>query len=428
MSVQSYDLQAPSQPIHRVSSSRANENPQGEWNGRAVTETKKLQQSDPLQSETVCFQKLQATSGKQSKSLKRSLSQVIDLSTSSTRTSKHSAKKQKKREMEVMFVHGKDDHIDTYANCIDDADSHIIIASWNLNFIDKTIFSSLMKAKRREVSISLVVKSVRRQETLDCFYGDEDSSSDYYFHLSETKSHAKFLFVDSKTLVLGSYNALGDSYDESLDASVMLKGTVEQLWPFYMSIYETYTSIGEDLGGIFDGIAMISKVRNPGPRSLLQRSFEDGGKIFLLRTIQEHEEFLRLATPYNGDVSIYSPFSTRDNTLKRLQALEKILPTSVKVSLKVLPEFANGLTRLLAKVPNLQNRVSVEISPSHQKVVVLGTETICIGSLNWLSAAQDSNAHYSNAELSIVLQGAKADKIIKKFYSAKNASTSVDKQ
>ena len=325
--------------------------------------------------------------------------------------------KKAKTEMQVVFVHGTEDHISTYAHCIDAAESHIIIASWNLNFISQRIFSSLMRAKKQEVSISLVVQSVKREETLKHFYDDEDSDSEYTFNLFITKSHAKFLLIDSKILVLGSYNALGNSYEESLDSSVMLKGSVQQLWPFYMSIYETYTSISENLGGIFGGIAMISKVRNPGPRPLLQRSFEDGSRIFLLRTVQEHQDFFRLATPYNGDVSIYSPFCIRDNTLKRLQTLEKILPTSMKISLKVLLQFRNGLTTLLTKVPNLQNRVNVETVPSHQKVITLGAETICIGSLNWLSAAQDNTASYWNAELSVVLQGPKAGNIIKKFYS-----------
>ena len=162
---------------------------------------------------------------------------------------------------------------------------------------------------------------------------------------------------------------------------------------------------------------MISKVRNPGPRELLQRSFADQSKIFLLRTIQEHEDFLKLATPHNGDVSIYSPFSTKDNTYKRLQGLGKLLPSTVKITLKVLPKFQSGLTRLLSLVPELQNRVTIETAHSHQKIVILGNETLCVGSLNWLSAAQDSDAPYSNAELSIVLQGPKAAKIIKKFYT-----------
>jgi len=43
--------------------------------------------------------------------------------------------KKRQIEMQSIFVHGIDDHIDTYANCIDEAESHIIIASWNLNFI-----------------------------------------------------------------------------------------------------------------------------------------------------------------------------------------------------------------------------------------------------------------------------------------------------
>ncbi len=386
---------------YQAANAASSKKPQGRRTEGAATSTKELTQPPSV---------------KQDKSLKRARPQVIDLTRSSTNTPKHPAKK-RRRELYVDFIHGKDEHIDIYADCIDEAESQIIITSWNLNFIPSKIFSSLMEAKKRGVYISFVVQSVKREETLDYFYDDEDSSSDDTFSLFETKSHAKFLFVDSKILVLGSYNALGDSYEESLDASVMVEGTVRQMWPFYMSIYETYISMGEDLGDIFGPIAGASKARHPGPRPLLRRSFEDTSYIFLLRTIQEHEEFFKLATPDNGDVSIYSPFSTRDNTLKRLQALQTILPAATRVSLKVLPRFRSGLIGLLARVPKLQDRVNVETVSSHQKVMILGTETICIGSLNWLSAAQDSKAPYSNVELSIVLQGPRADNIIKEFYS-----------
>ena len=330
--------------------------------------------------------------------------------------------KKPKQGLEIQYLRGTEDHINAYVDCIDSAEEHVIIASWNLNFIPKAIFSSLMRAKKRQVSISFIVQSVKRKETLSYFQPNDDSSSDadssleYVFELAETKSHAKFLFVDSKTLFLGSYNALGDSYEESDDASFKISGTVEQLWPFYMSIYETYTAIGEDLPKIFDCIASISKLRYTKPRSTLQIRLDDQSKVFLLRTVEEHEEFFKLATPYNGDVSIYSPFSAKDNTLKRMQALDKLLPTGIKVSLKVLPKFKSGLTKILSQVPNLQNRVNIETIDSHQKVVILGEETLCLGSLNWLSAAQDAQAVYSRAELSLVLQGAKANQIIKKYY------------
>lgn len=349
--------------------------------------------------------------------LKPSEPQGIKRASTSVDTKQSPAKRSKdaESEMQVRFLHGKNAHITNYAELIQEAEAHIIIASWNVNFISEEIFWSLLEAKRRGVNISFVVNSVVREKTLDYFtdFGEED---DYHFDLFKTKSHAKFIFVDSKSFILGSFNALGESYEESDDASFMIKGTVKQLWPFYMSIYETYTSIGEDLGGIFDGIAMISKVRNPGERRLLQRSFKDGSQIFLLRTIKEHEDFFRLATPNNGKVSIFSPFSTKDNTLKRLQKLESLLKAGTEVHLSVLQQYESGLKRLLDHVPSLKIHAHVHVAASHQKIIVLGDQTICVGSLNWLSAAQDAAEPYSNVELSIVLQGPKAEGVIRKYY------------
>jgi len=316
--------------------------------------------------------------------------------------------------MKVSFLKGTDDQLKAYSKYINKAETDIILASWNVNYIPELIFSSLMAAKRRGVYISFVVNSVKRKATLDFFENDEEEEST--FRLFETKSHAKFLFVDKQYLVLGSFNALGESFEDTEDASFALVGSVPQLWPFYMSLYETYTSLGEDLGGIFDGIAMISKVRNPGTRPLLERRFNDGSRIFLLRTLKEHEDFLKLATPYNGKVTIYSPFSTKDNTFKRLKTLESILPNGTQVHLKVLKQFENGLTRLLSSVPNLKSHAHVDVATSHQKIIALGEETLSVGSLNWLSAAQDEKDLYKNVELSIVLQGSKAAEIIKQYY------------
>ena len=317
-------------------------------------------------------------------------------------------------EMNISFLKGTAAHLRAYSEHIDEAETEIILASWNLNYIPEEIFSSLVRAKRRGVYISFVVNSVKREKTLDFFEDDEDEDST--FTLCETKSHAKFLFVDKECLVLGSFNALGDAYEETEDASFTLEGSVRQLWPFYMSLYETYTSLGEDLGGIFDGIAMISKARYSRPRNLLQRHFNDGSQIFLLRTVKEHEDFIRKATPYNGKVTIYSPFSTKDNTFKRLKTLEAIVPVGTEIRLKVLERFKKGLTNLLARVPLLQNRAQVDVTDSHQKVITLGKETLCVGSLNWLSAAQDEKNPYKRVELSIVLQGPKAERVIRQYY------------
>ena len=322
-------------------------------------------------------------------------------------------------EMQVSFLHGANAHIQAYSRLIDEAESHIIIASWNVNFISQDIFSSLLDAKKRGVHVGFIVNSVKRKQTLQYFYddGEDEKDKDATFTLFETKSHAKFLFVDGKSLIVGSFNALGDSFEESDDASFRLRGTIQQLWPFYMSIYETYTSIEEYPGGIFDGIALISKARNPGQRSLLQRSFDDGSQIFLLRTIKEHEDFFKLAIPHNGKVTIYSPFSTKDNTLKRLKKLESLLAVGTEIHLKVLQQYENGLNRLLAQAPNLKRHAQVQVATSHQKIIVLGDHTICVGSLNWLSAAQDAKDPYSNVELSVVLQGPKAQGIIESYYN-----------
>lgn len=323
-------------------------------------------------------------------------------------------------EMDVQFLHGTAEHVEAYVNCIEAAENQIIIASWNLKYIPAQIFKSLMSAKKRNVYISFIVNDVKREKTLEYFKDKstplDEEEDELRFNLFKTKSHAKFLFVDSKSLILGSYNALGDAFEETEDTSFKIEGSINQLWPFFMSIHETYTDLGENVSSIFGSNATISKYKNPKERPLLRREFRDESRIFLLRSIKEHEEFFRNIINLKGTVSIYSPFSTRDNTLKRLSMLESLLPPETAVELKVLKKFEKGLLRLLAEVPNLRNHSQVEVVSSHQKIIIVGDHTICVGSLNWLSAAQNVQDPYRNVEFSIVLQGPKAQSIIKAYY------------
>ncbi|EKE09072.1 MAG: hypothetical protein ACD_16C00214G0002 [uncultured bacterium] len=346
-----------------------------------------------------------------------------ELSSSSSRTASLlptvSDDKTNRGTEKITFLRGTDDHIRVFADLINSARERIILASWKLGFIPEDIFQALMKAKRNGVSLSFIVNSIQRKETLEPFTDEyDDDFEDSSFVIAETRSHAKFLFVDSQKLVLGSFNALGDSPEESEDASFLIEGSIQQMWPYFMRIRDIYTELDEEetVDSIFGCIAAISSVRYGNRnRFHLQRTLSCGTRIHLLKTVHDHEEFFRLATPSNGHITIYSPFSFRDNTLTRLEFLQKRVPSGVKVTLKVLPEFQPDLTKLLERFPSLKSHTHVESTNSHQKVIILGDETLCIGSLNWLSAAQSAASDYSNLELSLVLQGPKAAEIIREF-------------
>ncbi|HQS85082.1 MAG TPA: hypothetical protein PLY23_09375 [Alphaproteobacteria bacterium] len=189
------------------------------------------------------------------------------------------------------------------------------------------------------------------------------------------------------------------------------------MWPYFMRIRDVYTELDEEekINGIFGGIAALSSAKY-GKRNHLSRTLSCSTQIYLLKTVRDHEEFFRWALPVNGHIAIYSPFSTHDNTLARLRFLERMVPYETRVSLKVLPKFHAGLTRLLERTPGLKRHVQIESICSHQKAIILGEETICVGSLNWLSGAQSADNSYRNLELSVVLQGPKARQIIKGFY------------
>lgn len=109
--------------------------------------------------------------------------------------------------------------------------------------------------------------------------------------------------------------------------------------------------------------------------------------------------------------------SQNEENLKRLKKLETLLTGETAIHLKVLPQYESRLNKLLAEVPTLKGRTQVHVATSHQRIVILGDHTICAGSLNWLSAAQDAKDPYGNIELSVVLQGSRAENIIKSYFA-----------
>ncbi len=321
----------------------------------------------------------------------------------------------------VKFIKGTDQHLDMYTQLIEKAENDIVIASWKLNFIPPALFRSLMKAKRNGVYISFIVNEIVRPETLDYFYdSDDDLSSEEgnpQFSVYLTRSHAKFIVVDKKQLLLGSFNALsGDADENTEDSSLLIRGTINQTWPYYMRIRDTYNDLDEKASDAFGGIAAISSYKY-GKRPQLDRTLRNGTRIHLLKTLKDHNDFFEQAIPNNGAVTLYSPFSTRDNTLHRLKQLEQYVPAETPVILKVLPRYESGLKRLLGLVPGLKQHSQVDTADSHQKILVIGSEIICIGSFNWLSATYKHGTSYENLELSIVLQGPTAANIISRYYS-----------
>ena len=216
-----------------------------------------------------------------------------ELSSSSSRTASLlptvSDDKTNRGTEKITFLRGTDDHIRVFADLINSARERIILASWKLGFIPEDIFQALMKAKRNGVSLSFIVNSIQRKETLEPFTDEyDDDFEDSSFVIAETRSHAKFLFVDSQKLVLGSFNALGDSPEESEDASFLIEGSIQQMWPYFMRIRDIYTELDEEetVDSIFGCIAAISSVRYGNRnRFHLQRTLSCGTRIHLLKTV-----------------------------------------------------------------------------------------------------------------------------------------------
>jgi phosphatidylserine/phosphatidylglycerophosphate/cardiolipin synthase-like enzyme len=302
--------------------------------------------------------------------------------------------------MEISFLHGLENHIREYERLISNAKNQIIIASWTICYIPPTIYKRLAEAKERGIRISFIV-------------GNDKSGKGNQFYTFETVTHSKFLIVDFETLIVGSFNALCES--DGLDSSIKISGNVKELWPFVMSIYETYTTISDinEIRRVFGDSVHTSRSKQNHPRKFFTMKKLDEDLIILLRNKKEHDMFFEVISSEKS-IIIFSPFFTKSAAKQRIKILNKNLPTNGQVVFNVRKNDMNILNNMLSRFPKT-NSFNVRNCESHQKIIIVNDDLICVGSLNWLSMPQNLKDDDSNVEFSIVIHGLKAKEIIKNF-------------
>lgn len=326
---------------------------------------------------------------------------------------------------EIRFIRGRENHISQMLHLIEGAEEEILIACWKLKFMPPELLSALMTAKRRGVLLSFFVNEVENETAADYFEENSEEASDSDEESQpgttfKTKTHAKFFFVDQRKAMFGSFNAFDSSEGiEDSNSSFLIQGTIRQMWPFYMGLYHSYKAIGDRSEEGFCTIAGISTLSGFSRNGPYNRNLSDGSKIWFLTTLEEHNQFFNLAVrTAQQHVRIYSPFIYEENATKRLETLHANLPPNTRLFLYTLPKNEAKLRRILDKSGALKARTMIRVGNFHDKLVIIDQHTMCVSSLNALSAALEETSLHKNVETSVVLQGPRARSlIVQHFYN-----------
>ncbi|OFW74532.1 MAG: hypothetical protein A2W46_00940 [Alphaproteobacteria bacterium RIFCSPHIGHO2_12_42_13] len=320
----------------------------------------------------------------------------------------------------IKFIAGRRQHIKEITRLVDNAEYEILIACWKLQHIPRSLLSSLMKAKNKGIKLNFFVSEVENETAANYFEETQDETDDSEDEINSfttyvTKTHAKFVLVDNKKGIFGSFNAFDSRRNDDSDSSFKISGTINQMWPFSIGLYHAYKSIGDGCEKGFGGIVAISAEKNQKKLGPVCRTIRDGSRLWFLTNLQEHEDFFRKVCVPHGDykqVHIFSPFIYEDNARSRLKELNDKLPKSTKLYLHTRPEFKEKLESIVNASDSLREKTTIRVGDFHDKLMIIDRETLCVGSLNWMSFTRVPESSHNNIEVSIVLQGPLAQSTI----------------
>ena len=296
---------------------------------------------------------------------------------------------------DVEYIRGLDEHLDLLEDLIHSARVKLEVFSKTLNFLPDNIFNALKDARRRNVNIILTVQDVKSEVAYNSleYIGVQINE--------DRKTHTKFVFVDDKVSVIGSFNFLDYNQDKEeyfgiCDCSLKI------------SDLDNSGFAKQIRGKIYQNMILIESNKDL-PIYLLRKQLGNSS-ITLLPNSFQHEDFLKyMLRAAKKRVTIYSPFITSRNAEKRLKLIADEIHQGVKLVLHINPQNRKLLEWILTKTPKLKHMTEIKESIFHRKTLFVDPNMddayLCEGSFNWLSATQDKGSEYYKQETSVVLSG-----------------------
>ncbi|MBA2368008.1 MAG: hypothetical protein H0V82_03180 [Candidatus Protochlamydia sp.] len=271
------------------------------------------------------------------------------------------------------------------------AKDHLLITSHTVSWLPEDIYELFLDAVDRGIKIN-VIYNTDIDPRIEEFF--ENNGIRY----EQNSIHAKYLIVDKKQFVVGSYNwldfrniddsSIGESGDRSFKISKNEK-YVHQLRGKVWSEIISHREEPSEKKGDFKKLSISG----------------DSSNLTLLTTLFDHEDFLlKACRDAKRKIEIHSPFVTYANATKRLSDIAKILSNNVRIDLYV----GEGLDKLKGFIKNhsvLINNTHIYLDDFHRKTLIIDDELISEGSFNWLSSSNSLASEFHNHDASLVVKG-----------------------
>ncbi|MDP1723384.1 MAG: hypothetical protein Q8L85_01610 [Alphaproteobacteria bacterium] len=296
----------------------------------------------------------------------------------------------------IKRIYSKDEHRNLLIKMLESAEQTVLITTQSVTFFDQDIFNLFERLREKKVKIFVYYNKFIDKRLLNFF--DNIGIIHRQFNI-----HAKFLMIDYKSIVIGSYNWLdfNDDYDNT---SFEIQGNVKCFDKLRGRIWKK----------VIDYRKNRDNVDNPFQIDLLHES-----EMHLLTSLKSHENFFRcVCKNANHKIEIFSPFVTTNNAKKRLIDIASFIKEGVKINIYVLNQSdAEKLSQIL-KTPllsKIKDQMNVFLTEDHSKTLVVDDYLISEGSFNWLSSASSEASKFHNFDASLVLKGRIAENFIQEL-------------
>ncbi|MBT4880409.1 MAG: hypothetical protein HON43_05510 [Alphaproteobacteria bacterium] len=263
-------------------------------------------------------------------------------------------------------------------------------------------------------------------------YSPIPSEVEKYFHnyginAAWTQTHAKIVAVDSKLVMVGSFNWLSDLtvpvHYRSFNSTLVFEGDeacrmTDDIWKVLK--YYRNKEFGE-YNRTNHRKAYLFK-RNPDNQLSRQYVLDDESTLTYVPVIEEHRrKLLDIFERAKKRIVIFSPFVSWDgvNTYQRdfvRNLLTTVLERNVSVCFVCLPDHEKRYRDYLGDLFNYSNLKLKTFPHLHAKTIIMDDKLIGEGSFNWLCAARDEIYHTHKHEATLIFEGSKAKDFIQSFY------------
>jgi hypothetical protein len=248
-------------------------------------------------------------------------------------------------------------------------------------------------------------------------------------HVNETFTHSKILAVDHRFISIGSFNWLeaNTRYQAGEEGSFFYSGPeckalVEESWQHI----KHYRNIQ------FSNFRLVSQFVNDQEMQKTLTIDIDQSELSYLATLEQHRGFIgECFKSAKSRIIIGSPFVNHQFKFDiSIHMIKDAIRRGVDIYLLYQPLYGHE-SILQSYFNRFLISGKVHLLPAnnfHTKILIVDDKIMSQGSYNWLSADRDIESPYHNHEVSLVIEGEKASRLIGQFFSQTRLGKAIENQ